>query len=166
MAGTQDGHKKEIPLVSPNISRGLLSTKDFGDFQITLMGISIHPNKLASLRAFLQTVEAPPEPPKPEEYSEVDPQELKLDLEGRIMQVEMGADRNLVVLNAVVTSFKRGSKDIGLKSNSVTIDEDDKRFGSLMTDDLGKVRLQFDSSGGMSIWLTPSQKRKLMEMPE
>jgi hypothetical protein len=59
ISGSSPGHKKEVPLASTKITRGMLPTKDFGDLKITITGnsgtrIAISSDKLQSFRDFLK----------------------------------------------------------------------------------------------------------------
>jgi hypothetical protein len=184
----KEEHKKPIPLASNDFARDLvLPSKDFGKLKLAPdkntnppgTTVAIHADKIKTLRAFLQASDAPPasdtkqsesldaNPPTPsvassEQYEEADSRAVGLDLQVRFRQIQMNADGEIAVLDMTVTSCTQNGRELALDSRSITIDKDNPHYGALLTTDYGKFRLQFDSMGGMSLYLTPSQKKKLM----
>jgi hypothetical protein len=62
-----------------------------------------------------------------------------------------------------VTNFSRGATTLQLVSNRVEIDQEDPRYGALLTKDFGKLRLKFSSNGDVSLWVTQFQKEALSQ---
>jgi hypothetical protein len=181
-------HKKPISLVSNDFAQDLrLSSKDFGKLKLAPdhstippgTTVAIHADKIKSLRAFLQASDAPlasdtkqsaslpanpftPFVASSEQYEETDPRMFGLDLQVAIRQIQMNADGEIAVLDMTVKSCTQNGREMALDNRSITIDKDNPHYGALLTTDYGKFRVQFDSMGGMSLYLTPSQKKKLM----
>ena len=172
----KEEHKKPITLASNDFARDLiLSSKDFGKLKLVPghstnppgTAVAIHADKIKSLRAFLQATDVPPvRLASDERYEEADPRMFGLDLQVAIRDLRMNADGEIDLLDMTVTSCTRNGREMALDNRSITIDKDDPRYGALQTTNYGEFRLKFDSMGGISLFLTASQKKKLVEATE
>jgi hypothetical protein len=96
-----------------------------------------------------------------EKYEEADARELHIDFRASTRMIEVGDDGKLANLDMTIRKLAVGDTDIALTTDRVDIDPDDHSFGTISTRDFGIFRLQFDSGGGASLYLKPSQKEGL-----
>ena len=99
--------------------------------------------------------------PKIEEYEKVNPQELLIDGETNVKRVEYGADNKLIDIQGVVKTFTVGGKPVELETNTLANEGGD---AFILTKNIGKIKIVFNSDGSSSLWLTASQKRLVKEI--
>lgn len=99
-----------------------------------------------------------------EQYAEVDVDELSIHLETGIKSVGYNADRTLAGVDAIVTKFTIADKPVELVTDKISVDQNDQRFATISTKQLGTIRLRFGQFGGGSVWLTPSQKKAVLTL--
>jgi hypothetical protein len=101
--------------------------------------------------------------PVEEKYEQVNPSELSIDFQADIPgAVRWDADGNITEFGGgKVTRFTVGGKPIELVSDDLLL-EGKEVF--IVTKDYGKIKVTFNSSFTISLWLKPSQKAKLMEL--
>jgi hypothetical protein len=99
-----------------------------------------------------------------EQYEEVDIDALSLYLETGIKSLGYNADRTLAGVDAIVTKFTIAAKPVELVTDKISIDQNDQHFATILTKQLGTIRLKLGQFGGGSVWLTPSQKNSVLAL--
>jgi hypothetical protein len=104
-------------------------------------------------------------PPTPTEemYEELDPNELAIVFEGSLKRLEVDSDGNVVQVDGIVTKMVVGDQQIALSSDKILLEG---REAFIATKDYGKIKVKFNSSGGATLWLKPSQKERLKELAQ
>ena len=100
-------------------------------------------------------------PPTEEQYEKVDPRELYIVFEASLQSLTVDAAGNIIEIEGVVTRLAVGDKPIELSSDKILLEGTD---AFVVTKDYGKIKITSTSTGGVTIWLKPSQKEKLKEL--
>ncbi len=91
---------------------------------------------------------------KAEEYQPVDPSELECRLMGFDGATEIG-EGGVRILNGTFDKFLCQGIEIAVTTNNV-------EAGIITTKEFGKIRIASRTFGGLTVYMTPSQKKKLM----
>lgn len=91
-----------------------------------------------------------------EEYTAIDPSELNFGLMGFSGGTEVG-EGGVRILGGKFDKFLCEGKEIAVVTNKVD-------GGFINTKDYGKIKVTSGTFGGLTVYLTPSQKKKLLEL--
>jgi hypothetical protein len=100
-----------------------------------------------------------PKPVAPEKYERLNnPRELGLDIEVQAT-LTRGTPNDDGVVEGKVASLTVGGKKLELVSSDIA--QDAKERSWIVTKNYGRIRITSAYSGGLILWLTPSQKESL-----
>jgi hypothetical protein len=96
-----------------------------------------------------------------EQYQKIDSNELDIVVEGSLKSLLVDSDGNIDDVEGTVTKLTVEGKLIGLSSDKILLEG---REAFIATKDYGKIKITFNSTGGVTAWLKPSQKERLKEL--